>query len=1219
MGYLVLNKATGANITLAGTFPFIAVTKAEQKQELLGVETFTTTVESKNPINFEIGDSLVAFGRRYWINSPQNITVADLGDKYVYDLQFEGIQYRFLNAVLFDMGISQYATGTSVVYTANLLEVLRLIVTCANFNEGSDVFTLDEANVPQTKRMTLTFNDTNCLAALQTVCGKDFFNMLFKFVEQAGGTYKLRVGVTVGENQPYRFKVGQQGGTYDIKRSKGSNSGATFTRLFAFGSSENIATAYRGFSPKLRLPATAPAGFVMPTGLELVNDTTRNLNYIQLSGAAQHVSFVKTYTDIKPHRTGKVTAIDGTSIYKFYDTAMDFNLNARLDNGETIYLLNGQAAKIHFNSGKLAGLEFDATYNNESKSFVLVAYSDDKSQTFPDPKTTAFRVAIDDEYVILNINMPTSYIEAAEKELLTSACKDLNDSFSPENKFTIRVRELYLKKFESPGVESNFFNVGDFVHVNDATMALDKEIQILSFTRNWLQPYSYTLELSDVITISYVVQMLGKIENLTNLVVTNKLDNPARTKRNWRVSEELAGMVNSVRTDMLLVGNPEGQYDTSIAFEFNYGGNRNRVLSSAGILVHSVYSDGIQAGTWHVGSSDSTLTDADLAKFIYIRATIADDTASIVYSDTKIGVESVNGFYHFPYCVLSSIMDGFRTATLLKGSTQIIGDAIRTGHIKGNKLDIDLNAGTIQGKIKYLSADNTVKDIDTEVGTAASAATNAASAAANAASAAATAADAATATGANSASAAAAATAAATAAANAAAAAAAAKLISDAVNNNFTSIEGGLILTTLIEMLSVGVISAGMAAKTVANNVAFWGGGTLAQAQTKDTNFGVTHGGDVWLKGMIEALTGKIGGFDIKNETLSALDKQSGEGVVFSNDLIPGLPFLDNGYAISKPIYQLPGSTINFQETIALIAGQAGTERILETSVFEFATNGAAKISIPMHVESTSINRNHCDLEFEFSIESLNGAMFDTDVTKYQNSGSVFNTDYVFLCSTNNTVPTTFQFKAKLKFKVNRQYDIKRTLNTSDYNCIVTLGTATAHDYTVITKPNQSYFGIDGLFILQKFSNYLRVSSSAQSPYLFDLNGGMKAIGAKAFFNESQNWTVDDQQPEPIISSINSHTSFLLSLAYSDTTTRAVHLPNISELPVGVTDFTLKILVVMTYGGVIAVTSKTGATMYDADGFEIADLAMAVGDSIELQACKYSNYMRYYLTRRTGG
>jgi len=193
------------------------------------------------------------------------------------------------------------------------------------------------------------------------------------------------------------------------------------------------------------------------------------------------------------------------------------------------------------------------------------------------------------------------------------------------------------------------------------------------------------------------------LQRLSNVVVTNKLNDAAKTKRNWRVSEEIVQMVNSLQLDMLSIGNNAGQYDTTIQFEFNYSANINRIVSTSGSLVHSYYNQLSNVGIWLVSASDTVLVNDTKPYFIYIKASKTDATASITYSETQISVEEITGFYHFPYCIISSVIDGERTPTTFKGYTQIIGDSIRTGHIKGNALDINLNDGEVTGIVNMLS------------------------------------------------------------------------------------------------------------------------------------------------------------------------------------------------------------------------------------------------------------------------------------------------------------------------------------------------------------------------------------------------------------------------------------------------------------------------------------------------------------------------------------
>jgi hypothetical protein len=67
------------------------------------------------------------------------------------------------------------------------------------------------------------------------------------------------------------------------------------------------------------------------------------------------------------------------------------------------------------------------------------------------------------------------------------------------------------------------------------------------------------------------------------------------------------------------------------------------------------------------------------------------------------------------------------------------------------------------------------------------------------------------------------------------------------VTDNFTSINGGLILTTLIKMLTNGVETGGVSANL--DNILLWGGGTYAQALQNIANIILRHDGSGQLLG----------------------------------------------------------------------------------------------------------------------------------------------------------------------------------------------------------------------------------------------------------------------------------------------------------------------------------------------------------------------------------
>lgn len=85
----------------------------------------------------------------------------------------------------------------------------------------------------------------------------------------------------------------------------------------------------------------------------------------------------KNYSDIKPQRVGTVTAL-GKDVITFVDETM-FDLNAKDKDGKsTKYLIAGTNAKIKFESGQLAGYEFDLhTYDHATHTFVINKFTDD--------------------------------------------------------------------------------------------------------------------------------------------------------------------------------------------------------------------------------------------------------------------------------------------------------------------------------------------------------------------------------------------------------------------------------------------------------------------------------------------------------------------------------------------------------------------------------------------------------------------------------------------------------------------------------------------------------------------------------------------------------------------------------------------------------------------------------------------------------------------------
>ena len=115
------------------------------------------------------------------------------------------------------------------------------------------------------------------------------------------------------------------------------------------------------------------------------------------------------------------------------DVLIDFNINQQLAEGKT--------AKIAFKSGRLAGYEFEiASFDNSSKTMEI------RQQTESDvviPNDT-MQPQVGDEYVLLDIIMPSSYVVRAEEELYEKALAKFDSEYGDKIKASVDVSTIWL-------------------------------------------------------------------------------------------------------------------------------------------------------------------------------------------------------------------------------------------------------------------------------------------------------------------------------------------------------------------------------------------------------------------------------------------------------------------------------------------------------------------------------------------------------------------------------------------------------------------------------------------------------------------------------------------------------------------------------------------------------------------------------------------------------
>lgn len=702
MEQIVVTRKDGATYPLAVKKEATGIKQATQSWGLLGDDVVNITVESPYPQSYAIGDSISVFGRTYRLNQLPRVRRTG-AHKYAYDLTFEGVQYDLLRAI-YDVTIE--TTGNTLqdvqgdALTGDLRRFATVLISNANrvfpgkWRLGTCPATIADK--------TLTFGDgDNCLAVYQNLC-KTF--EVEATITESAGVYTIDFAKRVGVTHPFTFEFGKGMGLYALDRQNVDSSNIV-TRLKVYGSSDNITNKYR--AQRLCLPGKSKAQ-----------------SFIEQSDAVARYGVHearKVFDDIKPTFNGRVTAVVAGNILQFQDATM-FDLNAKEADGKTTkYLVAGISAKIHFNTGNLAGYEFDISkYDHATKTFTLKKLTDDRGDVFPSSSSTAFQFAVGDEYKILDVTLPERYQQEAEQRLQERALEYYRQNSQPKVKYGLSVTKSYLQKLFRGGEATGLFAPGDYINVKDESIGVDKAVRIQSLERNLLDVYSYTLTLADVAESNITTRVISELVDLDKIATTYKLKDPTRARANWRSTREVLDMVfdpdgdyytdkikpNSVDTLALSVGAKSMQFALQdVVFEPNYQGKKNAVRVSAGTLTHYAIEE--QPRTWRVAQVVSQLGEDSTPYYIFARCPKVGNAATMIFSKSPIKVEQEAGVYHFWVGVVNSVDATLqaRSMSLTYGFSTINGRFIKTGRIESadGSTYFDLDDGEIGGRVMFTS------------------------------------------------------------------------------------------------------------------------------------------------------------------------------------------------------------------------------------------------------------------------------------------------------------------------------------------------------------------------------------------------------------------------------------------------------------------------------------------------------------------------------------
>lgn len=713
MGITQIIKRNGETIQLNTNEPFCFVKEATLTSSLMGDDYISLKIVSSEWLSFAKGDKIVVGGNEYSIRATTPREIVSEG-YYNYEPVFYGVMYDLMKTIY--RNCDKY--GKSDKSTFDLTYTIKEFVQVLIYNLERDypgVWKFDEDNCPETEAKTIQFSGVNCLQALQTLCNSEQFNLEFQITQDNGirtihiGKFGKRINPPSGADF---FEWGKGNGLYNLKEQKIDDK-AIITRLWVEGGTTNIRSDYRGYAERLQLPMqrmnqydhTLADGTVVKANTEMIGISDESKRYIENAELRDKIGSeedVKTYDNIYPKRTGKVTAVVADDICAFVDDTMDFDLNKKDDKG-TVYLVDGVSAKITFTSGRLAGQQFELNakggYNDKTKTFKIIPFTDNRGLTIPSEETkNSFFIEVGNTYKITDIYLPEQYEKRAEEDLWYAGSDDFKDASQVKAQYALTFDRLYFLQSLSSDTDTSVFAVGDYVPVKDTRFGIEKTMRIQKITRNLLLEHDYQITLADSTAISIQTQTVLTVIDHENVINNNRLRDLNKARRGWRTTEDLRNMVydtdgyfdtenikpNSIDTNMLTVGAKSQQFVLSgCVLKANFGGNPNMFVATAGILSHLTI-DNDKIRSWQMNEASFELQSTG-GYYLFAKCSKSGENGVWYLTQEQLKFEPTSdpNNYYFQVGIISRLYadDNFRDFQTTYGFTRINGNTITTGRI----------------------------------------------------------------------------------------------------------------------------------------------------------------------------------------------------------------------------------------------------------------------------------------------------------------------------------------------------------------------------------------------------------------------------------------------------------------------------------------------------------------------------------------------------------
>lgn len=468
-------------------------------------------------------------------------------------------------------------------------------------------------------------------------------------------------------------------------------------------------------------------------------------------------------SQIYPSRVGEVSSVVVVDAAKNFYDFIDSSIPSDLD--FTKYIIPGETMSVVFQSGMLAGKEFDVKYRHDERRFEIVPQEID-GVTMP---CNSFSPAQTNQYAVFGISLPEAYVcdnstkTGASWDMLRQAVKYLYENEEPRFSFTGDMDGIWAKR--------DWLNIGGKIKLGGYILFSDPQFQpegvgirIVSIKDYVNNPHSPQIELSNSIVASSIMSDFRKIESNEVLADTQHKEALQFTKRRFRDAQETAIMLEnallenfsktinpiSVRTMQLLLGDESLQFcfvnsktkPTPVVHQVTYNANTKVLSAQSGILQHltlgiNTLSSSHKASEykyWDMAAFTSpALTESSKGYYLYAKVNKDNATGIFYLSEKAIEIEEIAGHYHLLYGILNSEYNNERSFAPMYGFAELTPGRLTIPMIVSpdGQTYFNIADGEIGGRIVFKSMSGENKTItELEAAAAKDAATKADAAAA---------------------------------------------------------------------------------------------------------------------------------------------------------------------------------------------------------------------------------------------------------------------------------------------------------------------------------------------------------------------------------------------------------------------------------------------------------------------------------------------------------